>query len=68
MFDCKTRTSFKFDKLDTLTARLDPSQMVSVLSDDLIIYCSVFILRTDLRFLLKLEVQVFNERPYTFFL
>ena len=68
MFKCKTRTYFKFDKLGILISRVDPSQMVSIISDDLYIHCSVLTLRTDLRFLLKLEVQVFNERPYTFYL
>lgn len=68
MFECKTRAFYKYDKLDNLTYMLEPSQMVSIISDKLYIHCDILTLRTDLRFLLKLEVQVFNERPFTFYL
>ena len=60
---------YKFDTIDNLTRRLDDNIRVSLIDSDsgLFISCSVFSLRHDLWCLLRLEVQVYEERPYTFY-
>lgn len=68
MFECRTKTFYKYDRLDNLLLYVEPDTMVSIISDNLYIHTNVLTLRTDLRFLLRLEVQVFEERPYTFYL
>lgn len=68
MFECRSKTFYKYDRLDDLLLYAEPDTMVSIISDNLYIHTNVLTLRTDLRFLLRLEVQVFEERPYTFFL
>lgn len=68
MFECRSKTFYKYDRLDNLLLYAEPDTMVSIISDNLYIHANVLTLRTDLRFLLRLEVQVFEERPYTFYL
>lgn len=68
MFECKTKTYFKFDRLDNLIRYMSPDTMISIISDNMYIHTNVLALKTDLRFLLKLEMQVFDERPCTFYL
>lgn len=68
MFECRSKTFYKYDRLDNLLLYAEPDTLVSIISDNLYIHTNVLTLRTDLRFLLRLEVQVFEERPYTFYL
>ena len=68
MFECRTKTYFKYDRLDNLIRHMSPDAMISICSDNLYIHTNVLTLKTDLRFLLKLEMQVFDERPCTFYL
>ena len=68
MFECRSKTFYKYDRLDNLLLYVAPDTMVSIISDNLYIHTNVLTLRTDLRFLLRLEVQVFEERPFTFYL
>lgn len=68
MFECRSKTFYKYDRLDNLLLYAEPDTMVSIISDNLYIHTNVLTLRTDLRFLLRLEVQVFEERPFTFYL
>ena len=64
------KTFYKFDSLDRLTQDLDDDDIVHILDSDsgAFISCPVFFLRHDLRFLLRLEVQVYDERPKTYYL
>ena len=66
----KYKAFYRFDSLDNLTINLDENKMISIIDSDssLFINCPVFVLRNDLRFLLRLDVQVYYERPYTFYL
>ena len=68
MFECRTKTFFKYDRLDNLIRFMPPDTMISIISDNLYIHTNVLTLKTDLRFLLRLEMQVFDERPCTFYL
>lgn len=68
MYECRTKTYYRFDKLYNLLVGKSPDAMISIISDNLYIHCNVLTLKTDLRFLLKLEMQVFEERPNTFYL
>lgn len=68
MFECRSKTFYKYDRLDNLLLYCEPDTMVSIISENLYIHTNVLTLRTDLRFLLRLEVQVFEDRPYTFYL
>lgn len=67
MFECKYKTFYRFDRLDNLLRFSPPEAMVSIISDNLYIHTNVLTLKTDLRFLLRLEMQVFEERPLTFY-
>lgn len=68
MFECRTKTYFKYDRLDNLICNMSPDTMISIISDNMYIHTNVLTLKTDLRFLLRLELQVFDERPCTFYL
>lgn len=68
MFECRSKTFYRFDRLDNLLRFAPPEAMVSIISDNLYIHTNVLTLKTDLRFLLRLEMQVFDERPLTFYL
>lgn len=68
MFNERYKSFYKFDRLDNLIRYMSPDAMISIISDDMYIHCNVLTLKTDLRFLLRLEMQVFDERPCTFYL
>lgn len=68
MYEYRTKTYYRFDILYNLLIDKSPDAMISIISDNLYIYTNVLTLKTDLRFLLKLEMQVFEERPSTFYL
>ena len=65
----KYNTHYRFDSLDNLTLDLDDDTRIYLIDSDsgLFISCSVFTLRHDLWCLLRLEVQVYDERPNTFY-